>query len=303
MNIRDLKYLVALADHQHFGKAAEICFVSQPALSIQIKKLEEILGIKLLERTNKSILFTESGLMIVERAREILNQVDEVHEIAKLTKDPYNGELKIGIFPTLAPYLLPLIIPTLSKKFSKLSFYLIEEQTTVLIEKLKTGKLHAAFLALPVVEKSFTTSPLFDEEFLLATPHNHALAKLKTVKQQDLENKNLLLLEEGHCMREQALALCQKLNASEAQNFRATSLETLRHMVAAGVGITLIPKLACDARSSISYIPFSMPKPLRTIGLVWRSSTAKILLLEEITNHVRKIMEKQKAVKVAFLDK
>src|SRR3990167_1176353 len=298
MNIRDLRYLVALADQQHFGKAAEICFVSQPALSMQIKKLEEILGITLLERTNKSILFTESGLIIVERARDILNQVEEVHDIAKLAKDPYSGELKIGIFPTLAPYLLPLIIPTLSKQFLKVSFYLIEEPTASLIEKLKTGKLHAAFLALPIAEKSFTTSLLFDEEFLLATPRKHSLAKLKTVKQQDLDNKNLLLLEEGHCMREQALALCKKLNANETQNFRATSLETLRHMVAAGVGITLMPKLACDTNNNISYVPFSTPKPVRTIGLVWRSSTAKGTLLEEITSHIRKIMEKQKTIKV-----
>ncbi len=205
--------------------------------------------------------------MIAERARDILNQVEEVHDIAKLAKDPYSGELKIGIFPTLAPYLLPLFIPPLSKKFPKLSFYLIEEQTASLIEKLKTGKLHAAFLALPIAEKSFTTSLLFDEEFLLATPRNHSLAKLKTVKQQDLHNKNLLLLEEGHCMREQALALCQKLNANETQNFRATSLETLRHMVAAGVGITLMPKLACDTNNNISYVPISTPKPVRTIGL------------------------------------
>jgi len=298
MNIRDLKYLVALADHQHFGKAAKICFVSQPALSMQIKKLEEILDIKLLERTNKSILFTESGLRIAELARDILNQVEEVHDIAKLAKDPYSGELKIGIFPTLAPYLLPLIMPALSKKFPKLSFYLIEEQTTSLIEKLKIGNLHAAFLAIPIIERSFTASLLFDEEFMLATPYNHSLAKLKTVRQQDLDNKNLLLLEEGHCMREQALALCHKLNANETQNFRATSLETLRHMVAAGVGMTLMPKLACDVSNSISYIPFSTPKPVRTIGLAWRSSTAKNALLEEVANYVRKIMEKHKSVKV-----
>lgn len=298
MNIRDLRYLVALVEHQHFGKAAEACFVSQPALSMQIKKLEEILDVKLLERTNKSILFTESGLAIAKRAHDILNQVEEVHEIAKSAKDPFSGELKIGIFPTLAPYLLPLIIPTLSKKFPNVSFYLFEEQTALLIEKLKTGKLHAAFLALPVVEKTFTTSLLFDEEFMLATPLTHPLAKLKAVKQQDLNNKNLLLLEEGHCMREQALAVCHQSKASETQNYRATSLETLRHMVVAGVGITLMPKLACNPGNSISYVPFNTPKPMRSIGLAWRHSTAKNVLLEEITMQIRKMMEKQKSVKV-----
>lgn len=298
MNIRDLKYLVSLVEHQHFGKAAEACFVSQPALSMQIQKLEEVLGIKLLERTNKSVLFTEDGLVISERARDILNQVEEIHEFAKLAKDPYSGELKIGIFPTLAPYLLPLIIPTLSIKFPKLSFYLIEEKTSQLIEKLKAGKLHAAFLALPITEKNITTTPLFDEEFLLAVPGNHSLAKLKTVKQNDLNSKTLLLLEEGHCMREQALALCQKLKANETQDFRATSIETLRHMVAAGVGMTLMPKLACDTNKNISYVPFSMPKPVRSICLAWRDTSVKYQLLEEISEQIKNILSKQKMVKL-----
>lgn len=299
MNIRDLKYLVALAEHQHFGKAAESCFVSQPALSMQIKKLEETLGVTLLERTSKSLLFTDSGLLIAEAARGILRQVDDLYDIAKSAKDPYSGELRIGIFPTLAPYLLPLIMPTLSKEFSKLSFYLIEEQTAFLIDKLKTGKIHTALLSIPISEPHLESSPLFEEEFMLATPHKHALAKFKTIKQNDLDNKDLLLLDEGHCMRDQALTLCHRLNAHEMQNFRGTSLETLRHMVAAGVGITLIPKLACHLNdSNISYIPFIAPKPVRTIGLVWRSSTAKRALLEELANNIKKIMKREKSVMV-----
>jgi LysR family transcriptional regulator, hydrogen peroxide-inducible genes activator len=298
MNIRDLKYLVALADHGHFGKAAETCFVSQPALSMQIMKLEENLGVKLLERTNKSILLTEHGGIIVERARHILSQIEEVREIAKSAKDPFSGELRIGVFPTLAPYLLPHIIPQLSKAYPKLSFYLIEEQTAVLVEQLKQGKLHAALLAHPVVDKSFNSALLFEEEFLLATPATHPLAKLKSVRQQDLDNKNLLLLEEGHCMRAQALALCQRMRANETQNFRATSLETLRHMVSAGVGITLIPKLACNLNDTISYIPFSAPKPSRSIGIYWRASTAKQVVLENIVAKIKLILAKQKAVRV-----
>lgn len=298
MNIRDLKYLVSLVEHQHFGKAAEACFVSQPALSMQIQKLEETLGIKLLERTNKSILFTANGLEIAERARLILNQVEEVHELAILAKDPYRGEIKIGIFPTLAPYLLPLIIPALSNKFSRLSFYLMEEQTAQLVEKLKTGKLHAAFLAFPILEKKFTSIPLFNEEFLLAVPKTHSLAKLKIMKQIHLDHKELLLLDEGHCMREQALAFCQKSNANEKQNFRATSLETLRHMIAAGVGMTLMPKLACDANNNISYIPFDSPKPTRSIGLAWRETTVKHHLLVEIANYIKNILNTQKLVNV-----
>ena len=298
MNIRGLKYLVALADHGHFGKAADTCFVSQPALSMQIMKLEESLGIKLLERTNKSVLLTDHGAVIVERARHILNQIEEVREIAKSAKDPYSGELKMGVFPTLAPYLLPLIIPQLSKTYPGLSFYLVEEQTAALIEQLQQGKLDAALLAHPVMEKSFSSTILFEEEFLLATPVIHPLARLKTVKQQDLDNKNLLLLEEGHCMRDQALALCHKMRASETQNFRATSLETLRHMVSAGVGITLMPRLACSSSNTISYVPFSAPKPTRSIGIYWRASSAKQALLENIVTKIKSILTKQKTLKM-----
>jgi LysR family hydrogen peroxide-inducible transcriptional activator len=298
MNIRDLKYLVALADEGHFGRAAELCFVSQPALSMQIMKLEESLGIKLLERTNKSVLLTDQGALIVNRARHILHQVEEVREIARSAKDPFSGELRIGIFPTLAPYLLPLIIPKLSKRYPNLSFYLIEEQTSVLIEKLKQGKLHAALLAHPVIEKSFSHALLFEEEFLLATPIAHALAKIKKVKQQDLQHQYLLLLEEGHCMRDQALAVCHEMRGKEAPNFRATSLETLRNMVAAGVGITLMPKLACNENEDIAYVPFALPKPVRSIALFWRTALSKEIVLKEIVIEIRKIMLKQKTVKV-----
>lgn len=294
MNIRDLKYLVSLVEHQHFGKAAAACFVSQPALSMQIQKLEDVLGVSLLERTNKSILFTEEGRVIAERARQILHQVEEIHALAKLAKDPYQGELKIGIFPTLAPYFLPKIIPSLSKKYPHISFYLIEEQTSQLFDKLKQGKINAAFLALPILEKGFRTAHLFDEEFLLAVPRSHAFASLKMIKPSQLDNKELLLLEEGHCLREQALSFCHKINANEAQSFRATSIETLRHMIAAGVGMTLMPKLACDNNKNISYIPFNAPKPIRSIGFVWRETTAKQKLLEEIANHVKNILLKQK---------
>lgn len=297
MNIRDLKYLVSLLDHQHFGRAAEACFVTQPALSMQIQKLEQTLGIKLLERTNKSLLFTAEGIAIAERARSILSQVDEIRDFAKLAKDPYNGEIKIGIFPTLAPYFLPLIIPGLSKKYKKLSFYLIEEKTQTLIEMLKEGKLDAAFLALPLLEKNIRTVPLFEEEFLLAVPHTHPFAGQKTIKQGHLDNKELLLLEEGHCMREQALSFCQKMNAGETQNFRATSIETLRHMVAADIGMTLMPGLACDNNKNISYIPFTTPKPMRSVCLAWRDSTAKDFLLEEITGFVKSLLVKQKMLR------
>lgn len=298
MNIRDLKYLVALAEQEHFGKAADACFVSQPALSMQIKKLEETLGVKLLERTNKSVLLTDSGTIIAKRARHILNEVEEIREIAKSAQDIFSGELKIGIFPTLAPYLLPIIIPKLSKKFPNISFYLIEEKTNTLIEQLKSGKLHAAFLASPIAETGLKHTALFNEEFLLAVSANHELSHHKMVKQQDLANKNLLLLDEGHCMREQALALCHRMKVAETQNFRATSLETLRNMVIANVGITLMPKLACHQNNAICYIPFNSPKPSRTIELFWRTTSAKQVALEAIAKEIQKILTKNNSVTI-----
>jgi len=299
MNIRDLQYLVALADYNHFGKAAEACFVSQPALSMQIKKLEEYLGIQLLERGNKSLVFTESGLTITERARQILNQVDEVRDIANATKDPFSGEINIGIFPTIAPYLLPHIIPSLAKQFPRLSFFLIEEKSQILIQKLKQGTIHIAILALPVVEPSLTFSPLFEEEFLLALPHTHIFAKRKMVSQEEIVDLKLLLLEEGHCMRDQVLSFCHQPQTSLTHNFRATSLETLRHMIAAGAGATLMPKLSAQKCKLVSYIPFKSPKPIRSIGMAFRASTSRHILFNAIEKHIRLVMQKSGLVTLA----
>ncbi len=295
MNIRDLEYLLSVAELGHFGKAADACFVSQPALSMQIKKLEENLGVKLLERTHKSVLLTDHGVKIAKQARQILDLTKDIKDVAKSAKDPFGGEIRIGIFPTLAPYFLPVIIPKLSKTYPKLSFYLIEEKTATLIEQLQNGKLDAAFLAFPVIEKNFRSALLFEEEFLLATPKKHPLAKLKYVGQNDLKNEELLLLNEGHCMRDQALAVCNRIKIHENQNFRATSLETLRHMISAGVGITLMPKLACTESTTISYIPFSTPKSIRSIGLFWRVSLAKQVLLKHIVNEIKLIFKDREA--------
>jgi LysR family hydrogen peroxide-inducible transcriptional activator len=298
MSLRDLKYLVAIADHCHFGLAAEVCFVSQPALSIQIKKLENTLGVQLVERTNKSVLLTEIGKLITEQAREVLSRVDTMKEMARQANDPHGGELHLGVIPTLAPYLLPHILPGLLKIFPKLSIYLVEEQTANLITKLKKGRLDGALLGLPLVDEDFSALPLFEEEFMLAIPTDHMLSKRKTIRLSDLENKTLLLPEDGHCMRDLALELCYKAKASEAKGFQATSLETLRHMVACKMGITLMPKLSYRPHDGISYLPFSSPKPTRVLGMVWRPSSAKKILLEEMGGHIRKFMAKQAAVKV-----
>ena len=291
MNIRDLTYFLKVAELGHFGKAADACFVTQPTLSMQIKKLEDDLGIKLFERTNKSVLLTEQGVAIAEYARQILNLTYDIKELAKSSKDLFSGEIKIGIFPTLAPYLLPLIIPKLTKIYPKLSFYLIEEKTAVLIDQLHNGKLDAAFLSYPIVEKNLKDAVLFEETFLLAVPKKHPLAALKSVNQKELKNEELMLLDEGHCMRDQALSVCSQVKIHENQNFRATSLETLRHMVSAGVGITLMPKLACRKSSTISYIPLSEPKATRSIGLFWRASSAKFLLIDSLVKEIKKILQ------------
>lgn len=298
MNIRNLEYLVALSEHEHFGKAAEACFVSQPALSMQINKLEKFLGVKLLERTNKSVILTNVGMVIAEEARQILSKINDLKGIAQAAKDPFSGELKIGIFPTLAPYLFPHIIPKLTSLFPNLAIYLSEEKTETLLEKLKQGKLHAVIIALPIDESGMTTTTLFEEEFLLTIPHSHPLAKRKTIKQSDLNSKNFLILDDGHCMRDQVISFCHQANASETLNFRATSMEALRHMVAAGAGMTLMPRLATEGCQLATFIPFSSPKPSRTIGIMWRNCSTKKILLEELSKQIKKIMVKTKLVNV-----
>jgi LysR family hydrogen peroxide-inducible transcriptional activator len=294
MNLRTLGYLVALAEHLHFSKAAEACFVSQPTLSMQIKKLEDELGVLLLERTNKSVLLTETGLAVAARAKMIRQQIAEIHDIAKLAQDPYGGELKLGIIPTVAPYLLPQIMPALLNTFPNLKLYLVEEQTAVLVEQIREGNLDAAILALPIEVAGLEMNSLFAEEFQLALPKSHSLAKRKAIKQTDLKNKTLLLLDEGHCLRDQALAICQLSHAKESKSFQATSLETLRQLVASGMGMTLMPKLACFPNRAISYVAFSHPKPIRTIGLLHRTSTTKKVLLGKIIKVIRDSILQQK---------
>ncbi len=283
MNLRDLQYLVAVADQQHFGKAAEQCHVSQPTLSMQLKKMEEYLGVQLFERTNKRVMITPTGEKIAERARQVLRDTQEIRDIAKTAQDPYAGEFRLGAFPTLAPYFLPQVLPAIARKLPKLKLLLVEEKTEQLLDKLKAGTLDAALVALPIEEEGFGSAALFDDPFLLAVPLSHPLAKHKHVNQNDLKGERLLLLEEGHCLRNQALEVCSLMGGFEQQDFRATSLETLRQMVASGVGITLIPKLAMRKKDGIAYIPFAKPAISRTIGLVWRKTTTRKSCIEAMT--------------------
>ena len=279
MNIRDLRYLVALAEHRHFGRAAEASFVSQPTLSTQIRKLEDELGVSLVERAPRRVMLTPVGREIADRARRILADVDELHQIAQRSQDPDAGTVRLGIFPTLGPYLLPHVIPRVRERFPRLELLLVEEKTEVLLRQLREGRLDAAILALPVHDDQLATHFLFEEPFLLAVPHGHPLADHRSIELDDLRKVSLLLLEDGHCLRDQALDVCRLSGADEKSGFRATSLETLRQMVAAGVGITLLPRLAVappvPPSADITLIPFRIPPPHRRIAMVWRRSTAR----------------------------
>lgn len=293
MNLRDLKYLVALADHRHFGKAAEASFVSQPTLSTQIRKLEEELGVQLFERTPRKVMLTPIGRDIVERARGIVADVDCLRDLARRSGDPASGTLQLGAFPTLAPYFLPHAVPRLQSQFPRLELLLVEEKSDVLMSQLREGRIDAALLALPLHDGTLHAEPLFDEPFLLATRDDGPLANEASIQLDDLDDQTLLLLEDGHCLRDQALDVCRLAGAHEKTGFRATSLETLRQMVAAGAGITLMPKLATlppiAQPEHLRLLPFAGDAPKRTIALVWRRSSALGGLLGDIAKTLRQL--------------
>jgi LysR family hydrogen peroxide-inducible transcriptional activator len=293
MNLRDLRYLVALAEHRHFGRAAAASYVSQPTLSTQIRKLEEELGVTLVERTPRRVLLTETGREIVARARDVLHEVEQIRGIARRTRDPEAGSVRLGIFPTLGPYLLPHVVPEVRKRFPKLELLLVEEKTEEVLKRLREGKLDAGVLALPVHDDTLHSEFLFEEPFVLAAPKQHPLAQRNTLKLEDLEDQSLLLLEDGHCLRDQALEVCRMSGAGEKTGFRATSLETLRQMVAADVGVTLLPVLAVKppvARAdNIGLFEFRGRAPSRRIAMVWRKSSALAPFLKRLAQVFREL--------------
>lgn len=299
MNLRDLKYLVALADLRHFGKAADACFVSQPTLSTQIRKLEEELGVVLVERAPRKVMLTAAGQDVVQRARRIVADVDEMKEAARRSRDPESGALRLGVFPTLGPYLLPHVVPQLRERFPQLELLLTEEKSDVLLQRLREGRLDAALLALPLHDDQLHAEFLFEEPFLLAAPAGHPLAKQKSLSMDALGEETLLLLEDGHCLRDQALDVCRLAGAQEKSGFRATSLETLRQMVAAGVGVTLLPALSVQAPivqpAGIRLVPFRKPAPSRRIALVWRKSSALDGFLRGVADAIGRLARAQLA--------
>ena len=283
MNLRDLRYLVAVADLRSFIQAADQCFVSQPTLSTQIKKMEDSLGAQIFERTNKKVLPTELGEQIIASARRILIEVDTIERLANNAQDPLSGNFRLGAIPTLSTYIFPGLVPKIIQTLPKLRLILVEEKTETLIAQLKQGKLDAALLAMPINDDYLKARMLFEDEFYLALASDHPLAMRQTIAQPDLINQQLLLLDEGHCLRGQALQICQLNHAEEQQDVRATGLETLRQMVKAGTGITFMPKIAIhQPEEGIRYIPFDDPAPKRTIGLFWRRTSSRNELLEEL---------------------
>lgn len=292
MNIRDLQYLVAVYDLNSFSKAAEQCFVSQPTLSGQLKKMEVALGTVLMERSTRKVLFTPLGKAIVEEARNILHGVEHIKQLAQKSDDPMAGDFHIGLIPTIGPFLLPKIIPELKKKYPQMNLFLYELKTEVLIDKLLKGELDAAILAKLDWDQPIKEFQLYQENFMLAVSSNDKLAKIKIkVNRSVLNGRSVLMLEDGHCLRGQALGVCFAAGADEDKQFQATSMDTLLHMVATGAGITLIPEMASNKNiQGVKYIPFSKPAPNREVVLVSRNNSAREQAIKNVASLIKSIV-------------
>lgn len=279
ITLRQLRYLDAIARHLHFGRAAEDCCVSQPALSMQIKELETDLGVALIERRKSSIALTRQGEEIVSRGRQILNAVGELIEFARHGGRLLTGELRLGVIPTIGPYLLPRILPELKRNFPELELKIRETQTDSIIMELKDGFLDVVLLALPYHDSELSFRELYDDVFLLAVSSDKVRENPNVSASQIIARDELLLLEEGHCLRDQALAYCRAAKQENLSSFGATSLTTLVQMVANGYGVTLVPEMAAPVETArmpnIELIRFPEPQPKRIIGLAWRKSSPR----------------------------
>jgi len=295
IKLRDLQYLLSIAEHRHFGRAAEACFVSQPTLSGQLIKLEQQLGLILVERQARKVMLTPAGEQLVQEAKNVLIAANNFEASAKALLDPFSGDLHIGLIPTLAPYLLPHIMNNLNQKLPNIDFYLHENRTKVLLKELEEGKLD--LLILPWLDEmdKFERYDLFEEPLVMATSQKHPLSTRKSVSLSNLNKQEILTLEDGHCLRDQALGYCFSAGANENTQFKATSLETLRYMVASDMGITLLPQLATlntASNQEISYIDFEVPKPMRQISLVIRSGYSRMACVREMVSSIHQSMAK-----------
>jgi len=294
-SIKQLKYLVALSETGHFGRAAEACFITQPSLSAAISELENLLGAQLVERNKRQVLITPLGREVVSRARNILQEVDELTMMAQSATEPLSGPINFGVIPTIGPYLLPDVINRLRAGFPKLQPFLLEDQTAKLIELLAAGKLDIALIALPIEENWLEEMDLFEDRFVFACSPDNPLTRKKKIDITDIKDEKLLLLEDGHCLRDQALEVCQKAGWSKSADFQANSLSTLVQMVSAGIGSTLLPEMSLEVEArrpdSLAILPFQNPVPVRRIGLVWRRSSARKKEFRQLGTYLRNTLE------------
>jgi LysR family hydrogen peroxide-inducible transcriptional activator len=295
ITLRQLRYLISLARHRHFGRAAEDCAVTQPALSMQIRELEREIGADLVERRPGDVALTDTGIEIAERAEQILAATRDLVDFAR-HRDVLAGSLKLGVIPTLAPYLLPLVLRLLQQRYPALRLDVRETQTQTLVEELVAGSLDCLLLALPVEGGDVQTLPLFDDRFLLAAPSAEPLPK-RRLTVHDVDQRRLILLEEGHCLRDQALAFCAARRRDSAAGLGATSLTTVMQMVANGYGVTLVPEIAADVEvrdARVKLARFAKPEPGRTIGLAWRRTSPRRKDFEALADVLK---EAQRAAK------
>lgn len=291
MNLRDLRYVAALAEHGHFGRAAEACHVSQPTLSAQIAKLEAELGVTVFERTGKSVRLTPVGEQILDRAKQAVAAADEIASLARASRDPLAGPIRLGMIPTLAPYLVPHMLPLARKSMPSAPLVLVEELTSRILIMLTDGTLDAAVLATSTEDDRLIEVPLFTEPFLLALSPDHVLAKRRRLTTADIDTRELLLLTDGHCLRDQALDLCNGKPGLASTDLRAASLETLLHLTAAGYGVTLVPLLAWQARGAqdARLIGRSLqPSAARDIRLVQRRHYPRAAAIERLGEVIRR---------------
>ncbi|MCL2715160.1 MAG: hydrogen peroxide-inducible genes activator [Alphaproteobacteria bacterium] len=292
MNLRDLQYVVTLSEQRHFGRAAALCGVSQPTLSGQIAKLEEELGIAVFHRVGRSVRPTPAGEEIISHARRAVAAAEAITEVARSSRDPLSGRLRLGVIPTLGPYLMPFVLPVAAAKLPNAPLVIIEDLTGNLMPLVAQGRLDAAIIASPPELPEIASMELFDEPFWVATPANHPLLGLKTVSPSDIDPKSLLLLSDGHCLRDQILELCHQQQASLPgdADIRATSLETLLHLTGAGFGVTLVPQMAVDcgrvAGNSIAIRPLA-GNAVRGIRLIYRRASPRMKALVELARLIR----------------
>jgi LysR family hydrogen peroxide-inducible transcriptional activator len=289
-SLRQLQYAVAVAESLSFRKAAEACHVSQPSLSAQLAQLEQALGVRLFERDRRRVLVTAAGAALVERARSLLLQADDLVGAARLAGDPLGGTLRIGVIPTISPYLLPVATPALRSAYPRLTTVWVEDKTEILVRRLEAGTLDAALLALEAEIGDVEQEVVADDPFVLATRRDDPLgAKTTPAKPAELRDADILLLDDGHCFRDQALAFCSSAKAHELE-FRATSLATLAHMVAGGAGVTILPQLAVPTeaqRAGLRVRAFAKPVPHRTLALIWRTRSPLAPALRKLAGTIR----------------